>query len=204
MLPSLSSDAMTRAASSATTTLTAGSPLLNIVLCSSLNATAEDRWRAPKSLVRPKLGPSYSTTKMWGTQGTLLAFNTKGVEGLCWSSGIGTRTSDKLYSLSYSILHQNQPSSWLVHIWNTFSVGTSHGQPWTHLTHHGLDSGEATTFPFIVFFVCHSVALASEWHFFLRLPKWSPETVLVWTSRTLGVHNFSFQPPIGMRFEANF
>ncbi len=34
-----------------------------------------------------------------------------------------------------------------------FSVGTSHGQPWTHLTHHGLDSGEATTFPHIVFSV---------------------------------------------------
>jgi hypothetical protein len=32
-----------------------------------------------------------------------------------------------------------------------FGVGTSHGQPWTHLTHHGLDSREATTFPHIVF-----------------------------------------------------
>ncbi|CAK9855042.1 unnamed protein product [Sphagnum jensenii] len=34
---------MTTAASSTTTTLTAGSPLLDIVLCSSLSATAEDR-----------------------------------------------------------------------------------------------------------------------------------------------------------------
>jgi len=28
---------------------------------------------------------------------------------------------------------------------------TSHKQPWTHKTHHGPDSGEATTFPHIVF-----------------------------------------------------
>jgi len=32
-----------------------------------------------------------------------------------------------------------------------FGVGTSHGLPWTHLIHHGPDSGEATTFPHIVF-----------------------------------------------------
>jgi hypothetical protein len=36
-----------------------------------------------------------------------------------------------------------------------------------------------------------SAALASEWHFFPGLPKWSPETVSVWTPGTLGVHNFS-------------
>jgi hypothetical protein len=108
-------------------------------------------WRAPKSLVRPKLGPSYSIAEMWGTRGTLPAFNTKRGRRACWSSGIGTRKSDKPYLLSYSILHQNQPTSWLIHIRNTFGVGTSHGQPWTHLTHHGLDSREATTFPLIVF-----------------------------------------------------
>jgi len=33
-----------------------------------------------------------------------------------------------------------------------FGVGTSPGWPWIHLTHHGPDSGEATTFPHIVFF----------------------------------------------------
>jgi hypothetical protein len=36
--------------------------------------------------------------------------------------------------------------------WNTFSAKTSHRQPWTHKTHHGPDSGEATTFPHIVFY----------------------------------------------------
>jgi len=48
-------------------------------------------------------------------------------------------------------LHQNKPPTWLVHI---------PGHPWVlgqatgtldDKTHHGLDSGEATTFPHIVF-----------------------------------------------------
>jgi len=48
-------------------------------------------------------------------------------------------------------LHQNKPPTWLVHI---------PGHPWVlgqatgtldHKTHHGPDSGEATTFPHIVF-----------------------------------------------------
>jgi hypothetical protein len=34
---------------------------------------------------------------------------------------------------------------------HAFGVGTSHGLTRTHLTHHGPDSGEATTFPLIVF-----------------------------------------------------
>jgi hypothetical protein len=40
-----------------------------------------------------------------------------------------------------------------VHSWNTFGAGTSHGQTWTHKTHHGLDLGEDITFPLIVYFV---------------------------------------------------
>jgi hypothetical protein len=48
-------------------------------------------------------------------------------------------------------LHQNKPPTWLVHI---------SGHPWVlgqatgtldHETHHGPDSGEATTFPHIIF-----------------------------------------------------
>jgi hypothetical protein len=42
--------------------------------------------------------------------------------------------------------------SWLEFILHPFGVGTSHGRPWTHLTHHDPRSGEATTFPHIVFF----------------------------------------------------
>ncbi len=42
--------------------------------------------------------------------------------------------------------------SWLEVIMHAFGVGTSHGLTRTHMTHHGPDSGEATTFPLIVFF----------------------------------------------------
>ncbi len=35
--------------------------------------------------------------------------------------------------------------------WSTFGAWTNHWQTQTHKTHHGLDLGEATTFPFIVF-----------------------------------------------------
>jgi hypothetical protein len=40
-----------------------------------------------------------------------------------------------------------------MHSWNIFGAWTNHEQTWTHKTHHGLDLGEATTFPFKVFFV---------------------------------------------------
>jgi len=49
------------------------------------------------------------------------------------------------------ILHPKPTPSWLELILHPFDVGTNHGRPWTHLTHHGPDSGEATTFPHIVF-----------------------------------------------------
>jgi len=39
----------------------------------------------------------------------------------------------------------------LIQCWSTFGVKTSHERPRTHKTHHGLDSGEATTFPHIVY-----------------------------------------------------
>jgi hypothetical protein len=52
------------------------------------------------------------------------------------------------YSLKFA---SNQPTSWLNTIWSTFCARTSHVQPWTHKIHHSLNSGEATTFPHIVF-----------------------------------------------------
>jgi hypothetical protein len=61
-------------------------------------------------------------------------------------------------------------TSWLELILHPFGVGTSHGRPWTHLTHHGPDSGEATTLPHIVFsaLLCGShIQMA----FFPRTPK---------------------------------
>jgi hypothetical protein len=37
--------------------------------------------------------------------------------------------------------------------WSTFGVKTIHEQIWINKTHHYPDFGEATTFPFIVYFV---------------------------------------------------
>jgi hypothetical protein len=73
-------------------------------------------------------------------------------------------------------------TSWLELILHLFGVGTNHGQPWTHLTHHGPDSGEATTFPHKVY----SAALRRgyiQMALFLGTPKLEsrnyPETVPV-------------------------
>jgi hypothetical protein len=49
--------------------------------------------------------------------------------------------------LIYSVLNPKSTTSWLELILHPFVVGTSHGRLWTHLTHHGPDSGEGTTFP---------------------------------------------------------
>ncbi len=76
----------------------------------------------------------------------------KGVEGHAKSPGIrlGRRTSR-----SSLILHPKQTTKWLVYI---------REHPWVlgqitgtldHKTHHGPDSGEATTFPHIVFSAAH-------------------------------------------------
>jgi len=48
---------------------------------------------------------------------------------------------------------QNQTTSWLVHSRSTFGATTSHEQTQTQKTHHNPDLGEATTFPFIIYFV---------------------------------------------------
>jgi hypothetical protein len=67
----------------------------------------------------------------------------------CWSSGRGLGRCDKLI---HSLATYTKPTTrWLVHLGE---------HPWcwdkpratpTHLTHHGPDSGEATTFPLIVY-----------------------------------------------------
>jgi len=73
----------------------------------------------------------------------------RGVEGRARSPGIRLGRETRRSSL---ILHPKQTTKWLVHIrehpWVLRqATGTS-----THKTHHGPDSGKATTFPHIVFF----------------------------------------------------
>jgi hypothetical protein len=67
-----------------------------------------------------------------------------GWKGRAQSSGIRLGRGTLLI---YSVLHPKPTMSWLKLILHPFGVGTNHGQPWTHLTHHGLGLGEAITFP---------------------------------------------------------
>jgi len=55
-------------------------------------------------------------------------------------------------SLTHTCLHKTN-TKWFVHSWSTFGARTNYGQTRTHKTHHGLDLGEATTFPLVVYFV---------------------------------------------------
>jgi hypothetical protein len=74
---------------------------------------------------------------------------TRSTRGVCWSSRIRTRKSDKPYSLTRTCIKPT--TKWLVHILEHLGVRTSHEQFWTHKTHHGSDLREATTFPHIIF-----------------------------------------------------
>jgi hypothetical protein len=81
-----------------------------------------------------------------------------------------------------------------MHNLSTFGVRMSHGQTWIHKTHHDPNLGEATSFPFIVYYV-----LLHEAHiqmaFCLEIPK-------VGTPTTLGPHNFMCRPLIEMKSKA--
>jgi hypothetical protein len=60
----------------------------------------------------------------------------------------------------------------------------NHMQTQTHKTHHGLDLGEATTFPLIVYFApLHKAHI--QMAFCLGTPKWES-----WNSHTWDSHNF--------------
>jgi hypothetical protein len=49
------------------------------------------------------------------------------------------------------VIHANQTTSWLMRNWSTFGARTNHGHTQIHKIHHGLDLGEATTFPLTIF-----------------------------------------------------
>ncbi len=107
------------------------------------------KWRAPKFLVGPKKGPTMLKSESSWTLVPLPTSSTKGVRGACWKLWDYIRKRDNVFS--YSVLHQNQLTSWLVHIRKNFGCWDKSRVTWTHLTHHDLDSREATTFPHIIF-----------------------------------------------------
>ncbi len=76
-----------------------------------------------------------------------------------------------------------------MHNWSIFGAKINHGQTRTHKIHHNLDLGEATTFPFIVYYVpLHEAHIQMTFCF--------------GTPATLRPHNFVCRPPIEMKFEA--
>jgi hypothetical protein len=112
-----------------------------------------------------------------------------GGRGACWSFGMGTRKNDKHQLFTWTCTNQ----SWLVHSWSTFGVRTSDGQTRTHKTHHGLDLGEAITFPLIVYSVSlHEAHI--QMAFIPGLPNGGPEILKVGTPITLGPYNFVCKP----------
>jgi hypothetical protein len=60
--------------------------------------------------------------------------------------GLGRMTGTQ----SLTQICTNQTTSWLVHSLSIFGVRMSHGQIQTH---QGLDLGETTTLPFIIYYV---------------------------------------------------
>jgi hypothetical protein len=103
----------------------------------------------PSSLLDPKWVQLCKKAEVTGTwcRSQLLALN-GGWEGRVESFGIRLGRGTLL---TYSVMHPKPTTSWLELILHPFGVGTSHRRPWTHLTHHDTDSGEATTFPHIIF-----------------------------------------------------
>jgi hypothetical protein len=86
----------------------------------------------------------------WDSEGAPDFQHYKGVEGRARSPGIKLR---RRFSRSSLNLHPKQTTKWLVHIpAHPWVLGQATGTL-DHKTHHGSDSGEATTFPHIVFSV---------------------------------------------------
>jgi hypothetical protein len=105
----------------------------------------------PNSLRDSNVNPKQKIAEEQRAGAHSLARNTlKGFRGVLELRD-GTRKSDKQFSYSLESV-SNQPTRWLVLCWSTFGAKTTHGWLWTHKTHHGLNSREATTFPHIIYF----------------------------------------------------
>ncbi len=140
------------------------------------------RWRAPKLLDRLKCESKMKTTKEQGLGARSLARSTLRVERCVEAPGWGL---GRMTSINHSHGPAQNQTSWLMHNCSTFSVKMSHGRPWTHKTHHGPDSKEATTFPLIVYFV-PSHWTNTQMAFCPRTPKWESRNSQSWDSYNFG------------------
>ncbi len=76
-----------------------------------------------------------------------------------------------------------------------------HMQTKIHKIHHDLDLGEATTFPFIIFFVPGHEANI-QMSFCSETPKWNLEILKIKTFAIVQAHNFVCRPPIEVKSTA--
>jgi hypothetical protein len=76
---------------------------------------------------------------------------------------------------------------------STISAWTNPKHTRTHKTHHGLDLGEAITFPFIVFFMFGHKAY-TQMSFCPGIPKLNPKIFKIGILATLEAHNFLCKP----------
>jgi hypothetical protein len=103
-------------------------------------------------------------------------------KGACWSSGMGL--GRMISNQSFTWTCTNQTTSWLMHSKNTFGARMSHRQTRTPKTHHGVDLGEATTFPLIVYSMSSHMT-NTQMPFCPKIPKWES-----WNSQRLGFLQF--------------
>jgi hypothetical protein len=104
----------------------------------------------PSSLMDSTVNPKVNN-KRRRSWGALLNSQQFGGRGACWSSemGVGRLTSNLIIHTGIHKPNNKLVSAKLEH----FGAQTSHGQTQIHKTHCGLDLGEATTFPYIVYSV---------------------------------------------------
>ncbi len=72
-----------------------------------------------------------------------------------------------------------------MHSWNTFGAQVNHKQTQTHKIHHGLDLGEATVFPLILYSVLGHEA-STQMSFCLKTPTWESRNSQNWDSYNFG------------------
>jgi hypothetical protein len=90
-----------------------------------------------------------------------------------------------------------------MHSWNTFDARMNHGHTRTHKTHHGLDMGESTTFPLIVFSM-HGHGACTQMSFYVCTQIESPDIFEIGIPTILEAHNFLFRPLIEVRSKEKF
>jgi len=123
----------------------------------------------------------------------------KGVRGACWKLRDRLRRGTNL--LNYTVLHPN-PTNKLVRTHSAPFLVLGQATGYLGLIWLTTTQTRGKPPPSPIYYSMHlSAALASKWLFFPGLPKWSPETIPIWTPGTLGAHNFSPQTWIGTRSE---